>query len=84
MQIRLHELKHQVQILLVFGLNHPIKLHNIVLVELLQDGHFAVGALCVDRVTECVEYLLQCVTLVCALLFDFPYMAVCTTAHLLH
>ncbi len=83
MQIRLHELKHQVQIFLILGLNYFVKLDDILMVKLFEYGHFSISPLGVDRIAKCVEHLFKGITFVGSLLLYLPNMAICPASHLL-
>ena len=83
MQICLHKLEHQVQVLLILGLDYSVKLDNIIMIELLKYRNFTVGPLGVNRITKCIEHLLKGITFMSSLLLYLPNMAVCATSHLL-
>ncbi len=57
MQICLHKLENQVQIFIVLCLYHSVKLHDVLVLNLMQKNYFAVCALCVCGVLEGVKYL---------------------------
>lgn len=61
MQVRLHEVKDQVDILVILGPDQVLKADDVgVAVELAQEDDFAEGALCVGCVLEGIEHLLYC------------------------
>jgi hypothetical protein len=83
MQICFHEFKHQVQVLLILGLEHSVQFDNILMIELFQNGHLAISPLRINGVTKRIEYFFECESFAGAFLLYFPYMAVGTAAHLL-
>ena len=57
-QVRLHVLEDQVQILLVLRFYYVQQLYDVlVLVQLLQKHHFPEGSLSIGCIVECVEHL---------------------------
>jgi hypothetical protein len=55
MQIGLHKLEHQVHVLVILRAEGLLQLHDILVVELLQEHDLAVGPLGVGCVLERVE-----------------------------
>jgi ADP-glucose pyrophosphorylase len=55
MQVDLHVLEHQVDVLVVLGADHVVQLDYVLVVHLLEDRNLAVSALGVRRVLKCVE-----------------------------
>ena len=84
MQVSFHELKHQVQILLVLGLHHPEQLYHVVILQSMQDLNLPIRALGIAGIPKCIEYFLQGVDFVCFLLPGLPYVAVGSASHLSH
>jgi hypothetical protein len=80
-QVGLHVLEHQVDILPVLGLYALLELYDVVVVQLPQDADLAVGALGVCGMLESVEDLFEGVDALVGLLLDFPDVPVCTAAH---
>ncbi len=83
MQICFHKLKHQVQVLLILGLEDSVQFDNILMIELFQNGHLAISPLSINRVTKRIEYFFECESFAGAFLLYFPDVAVGTAAHLL-
>lgn len=46
-QVDLHVLKHEIDVFVVFGADHPVELNYVFVVELLKEHDLAVSALCV-------------------------------------
>lgn len=82
MQICLHKLKYQVQVLFIFGLDDSVKLDNIFVIKLFEYGNFSIGSLRVNRITKCVEHFLQSIPFVSAFLLNLPDVPVGTATHL--
>ena len=82
MQVGFHELKNQVQILLVLRLHHPEQLYHIVILQAVKDLNLPVCALGIDGIPKCIEYFLQGVDFVCFFLPRLPYVPVGSASHL--
>jgi hypothetical protein len=82
-EIRLHVLKKQIDVLVILRANGIVELDDIGVVQLAQDLYLAVGALRVGGVLEGVEYLLQRQHATRSLLFHLPDVTVGTGTHLL-
>lgn len=83
-QVCLHVLKKQINVLVVLRANGIVELDDIGVVQLAQDLYLAVGALRVGGVLESIEYLLQRQHATRPLLFHLPDVAVGTGTHLLY
>ena len=59
MQIGLHVLKHEVQVLFVIGFHDAIQFYDVGVIELMEKDNFSVSSLCIGRVLEGVEYFLE-------------------------
>jgi len=58
-QISVHEIKHQVDITVVFGADHILQANDIFVArQFLQEDDLAEGALRVSRILKCVEVFL--------------------------
>ena len=82
-QVCLHVLKKQVDVLVVLRPNAIVQFDDIGMVQLPQDLYLSVGALRIGGVLKGIEYLLQREHATCPLLFHLPDVAVRPTAHLL-
>lgn len=80
MQVSLHELKHQVDILAVLGPDDLLQLDDIIVVQLRKDGDFPVGALRIHIILEGVEYLLEGEVLAGGQVGSLPNVTVGSTA----
>lgn len=83
MQVCLHELKQQINVLVIVSADGVYQFDDVGVVQLLEDLDFAVGALSVGGVLEGIEDLLQGEHALGGLLLDLPHVAVGTRAHLL-
>jgi hypothetical protein len=91
MQVGLHEIKHQIDIFIIFCLEDVEQRYDIwVAVELLQEYHLgyyclylAVCSLRISRILKGIEYLLQCHDLLCLLIHRLPNHTVGPFAQLL-
>lgn len=83
MQVCLHELKQQINVLVVVSADSVHQFDNVGVVQLLEDLDFAVGALGVGGVLEGIEDLLESEDALGGLLLDLPDVAVGTRADLL-
>ena len=60
MQVRVHEVEHQVYVAVVLGADHILQADDILVPgKLLQEDDLAEGALGVGRILECVKVLLK-------------------------
>ena len=82
-QVCLHVLKKQVNVLVVLRANGIVQFDDIGMVQLPQDLYLSVGALRIGGVLKGIEYLLQRNHTTCPLLFHFPDVAVGARTHLL-
>lgn len=55
-EICLHELKNQVQIFIVFRSNDSVEFDNVLVIDLVEEDDFAVGALGVGGMLKGVKY----------------------------
>ena len=76
MQVRLHELEHQVQVTSVLRFYRPLQLHHVLVIQLVQDRHFPVSTLRVDVVLEGIENLFERVLAAASFVEHFPDVAV--------
>jgi hypothetical protein len=84
MQVRLHEIEHQVQILVIFRLNDILQSDDISMVShLLQEHNFPESALGISSIMESIEYLLQGNSLLSLLIACFPDYSVSALPQLL-
>lgn len=82
-QICLHVLEDQVQVLVVVGTQDIVQLYYILVAQLMQVANLPVRALGVDRVLEGIEDLLQRKGRVTLTITHLPHVAVCSRTHLL-
>lgn len=76
-QVRLHEIEHQIDIFIIFCLEDVQQGYDVrVAVELLQEDHLAVCSLRIRRILKGIEYLLQSHDLLCLLIHRLPNHAV--------
>lgn len=75
-QIGLHELEHEVDVLVIFCAEDLVELDHILVVELLEKHYLAVGALRIGRVLESIEDLLEGQHFLGFLVFDLPDLTV--------
>lgn len=76
-QVRLHEIEHQIDIFIIFCLEDVQQGYDVrVAVELLQEYHLAVCSLRIRRILKGIEYLLQSHDLLCLLIHRLPNHAV--------
>jgi hypothetical protein len=83
-QVRLHEIEHQIDIFIIFCLEDVQQRYDVrVAVELLQEDHLgyhwlylAVCSLRIRRILKGIEYLLQSHDLLCLLIHRLPNHAV--------
>lgn len=78
MQISLHKLEKQVDILVVIGSNGIVQFYNVGVIQLFEDLNFAIGALGISGVLKCIEYFLESEYLFGGLLLDLPDVSVGT------
>lgn len=83
MEIRLHELEEQVDVLIIISADGVKELDDVGMVELLEDLDFSIGALRISGMLKCIEYLLKREDALCGLFFHLPHMAVRPRAYLL-
>ena len=57
MQIDVHVLKYQVNILVVLGSDYIVQLDDIFVFKLFQEHYFTVGSLGISGVGKCIEVL---------------------------
>ena len=79
-EIGFHELKNKVQIFIIFGLDDSMQFDNILVINLMQEDNFAIGALGVCGVLEGIEYFFECEEFAGFDLVDFPDVTVGATA----
>ncbi len=79
MQIRLHILKKQVQILVILSLDDSFKLYDVWVVKLMQDGDLSICSLSIDIVLKRVKYFFESICYFSRLFDNFPYMSIGTT-----
>jgi hypothetical protein len=82
-QICLHVLEDQVQVLVVVGTQDIVQLYYILVAQLMQVANLPVRALGVDRVLEGIEDLLQRKGRVTLTITHLPHVSVCSRTHLL-
>jgi hypothetical protein len=82
MKVGLHKLENQVEILIIFGADHLVQLHDVRMVQLLQESDLAESSLRVGGVLEGIEDLLERQCLTRFLFGDLPDVTVCPAAHL--
>lgn len=58
-QVHVHVLEHQVDVLVVFGTDGPLQRYDVTVLQLPQEHYLAVGALRVGRVRKGIEIFLQ-------------------------
>lgn len=81
MQVCLHEVEHQVDIFVIFGLYEMLETHNVgMAVELSQKNHLAEGALGIGRILECIEHFFDSYHISGLLVDGFPDHAVSSLA----
>jgi hypothetical protein len=81
-QVHLHELEHKVNVFIIICPNHVYQLYDVLMVKLLEEDDFAVGALSICSVLKGVKDLLQSECLVCLSITDLPDMAIGPTTNL--
>lgn len=82
-QVCLHELEEQIDILVVIGTDGVVELDDVGVLELLQDLDLPVGALGIRRMLERIEDLLKRHHLLRRLVLHLPHVPVCARTHLL-
>lgn len=60
MKVCLHKLENQVEILIVLRADHLVQLHDVRMVQLLQESNLAESSLGVGGVLKGIEDLLEC------------------------
>ena len=58
-KVSFHVFEHQVQILIVFGPHHLLEPDDGAVLQFVEEGNLAEGALGVGGVLECIEYFLE-------------------------
>jgi hypothetical protein len=80
MQISLHMLENQVQVLIVLCFDDRFELYYLWVVYLMQDSYLSICSLRIDIVLKRVEYFLKCVGLFWRFLNYFPNVPVSSTS----
>ena len=83
MEIRLHELEEQVDVLVIISTDGVKELDDVGMIELLKDLDLSIGALCIGGMLKSIKYLLKCKDAFCSLLFHLPHMTIRTRTYLL-
>jgi len=79
MQVRVHKVKHQVDVTVVFSSHHVLQTNDVFMPrQLLQEDNLAEGALRISRILKGVEVLFEGNDLLGALVNCFPDNAVST------
>lgn len=83
MEIDIHMLKDQVDVLIIFCTDGALKANDIGMLQLPEEHDLSIGALRIGGVRKSIEVLLQSLDLLALPVDDLPNMAVCATADLL-
>jgi len=79
-QIRLHKLEDEVEVASVVRFDYPLQLHDVCVLQLVQNRHLSVRSLCVYVVLKGVEYFFQSVFSTRLAMHHFPDVAVGSAA----
>ena len=77
MEIRLHEIEYEVDILIIFsfdGIGEPDYVR--VVIHLLEEHNFSVCSLRIRRVMKCIKHFFYCYRSSCFFVCCFPYYPV--------
>lgn len=82
MEIDIHMLKDQVDVLIIFGTDRAFKANDIGMLQLPEEHDLSIGALRIGGVRKSIEVLLQSLDLLALPVNNLPDMAVCATTDL--
>ena len=83
-EISLHELEDQVEVLVVVSLDDVVEANHVGVVQLVQIANLSVGPLCIDRVLKSVEDLFQSQGLTSPAVCHLPNVPIGPRTHFLH
>jgi len=77
-EISLHILEDQVNIPFIFGNKDLMKLYNLFMFDLFQNGNFSKSSLSISGMLESFENLFEGIYFFRGFLDNFPYMSICS------
>ena len=81
-EIGLHVLEHQVDILIIFCPKYIVQLDDVGVFDIVQKGDLSEGSLGIGRVLESIEYFFQSYHSFCFLIDSFPNVSICSRSYL--
>lgn len=83
MEIGLHALEHQVDVLVILSSEHIVQLNDVGVVHFVKEGDFSESSLCICGMLESIENLLESHLIFGLLVDGFPHVAISPAANLL-
>lgn len=68
-----HKLKNQVNVIVIFSLQHVQQSNYILMMQILQKHNLTISSLCICCILEGIKNLLQCNSLTCLFICSLPY-----------
>jgi hypothetical protein len=84
MQINVHMLEHQIDVLIVFRPNGALQAYDITVPQLPQEHDLPIGSLRISGVRKSIEIFLERLDCLGLTIYHLPNMPVGSTADLLH
>ena len=79
-QVCLHVIEKKIQVLVVLCPYYSVQFDYVIVIQLVQDRNFAVGALCIHIIVKGVKYLLKSAFLAIFFVDYLPYVSIGSTA----